>query len=97
MNIVFATDYHPPFAPGGAQWTSAVSAEARPDGAPDRHRHPNYGAASREEHDGVEVNRFPFPIRLSPGQQEGGWLLHRNPAVGLYFAWWIWRTVPPQG
>jgi len=32
---------------------------------------PNYGAPSREERYGVEVNRFPFPVRLSPGLQEG--------------------------
>jgi glycosyltransferase involved in cell wall biosynthesis len=92
MNILFAADYYPPFAPGGAQWTSAASAEAL---ARRGHRvvvvTPNYGAAGREERDGVVVTRFPFPVRLPPGQQEARWLLHRNPVVGLYFAWWIWR------
>src|SRR2546427_6060710 len=50
--------------PGGAQWTSAVSAEAF---ARRGHRivivTPNYGAASREERYGAEVNGFRFPSR----------------------------------
>lgn len=98
MNVIFAADYHPPFAPGGAQWTSAAWAAALV-----RRGHrvfvvtPNYGAPPREERDGVVVIRFPFPVRLDEGQGEGGWLLHRNPVVGLYFAWWIWRVAHRVG
>lgn len=90
--VVFAAEYYPPFAPGGAEWSNARWAAALA-----RHGHrvvvvtPNYGAPRREDVDGVRVERFPFPVRLRPGQVEAGWLVHRNPLFHLYFAWWIRR------
>src|SRR5690349_1770364 len=92
MNILFATEYWAPFAPGGAEWTNAAWASALA-----RHGHevlvvtPNYGAPSREQHDGVTIVRIPFPVKLRPGQGEAGWLLHRNVMFHVYFAWWIMR------
>jgi glycosyltransferase involved in cell wall biosynthesis len=90
--ILFASEYWPPFAPGGAEWSNAAWARALAR----RGRRvvvvtPNYGAAAREEDDGVVVLRVPFPRRLRPGQGEAGWLTHRNPAFYLYFAWQVWR------
>jgi glycosyltransferase involved in cell wall biosynthesis len=91
--VVFATEYYPPFAPGGAEWSNARWAAAL-----SRRGHrvvvvtPNYGTAPREEHDGVLIVRFPFPIRLRPGQGEAGWLVHRNLLFHLYLACWVWRV-----
>lgn len=91
--IVFATEYYPPFAPGGAEWSNARWAAALA-----REGHgvvvvtPNYGAPGREDVDGVRVVRFPFPVRLRPGQIDAGWLVHRHPLFHLYFAWWIRRV-----
>lgn len=91
--ILFAAEYYPPFAPGGAEWSAAAWAQALA-----RRGHqvvvvtPNYGAAAREERDGVSVIRVPFPLRLPPGQREAGWLVHRNPLFYLYFAWCLWRA-----
>jgi glycosyltransferase involved in cell wall biosynthesis len=68
MRILFATEYYPPFAPGGSSWSIAALAEALA-----RRGHqvsvvtPNYGAAKREEMTGVSVVRFPFWRRLNPG------------------------------
>jgi glycosyltransferase involved in cell wall biosynthesis len=93
VRIVFATEYWPPFAPGGAEWTNAAWATAL-----GRRGHevtvvtPNYGAAPREVREGVTVVRVPFPVKLAPGQAEAGWLVHRNPLFHLYFAWWIVRV-----
>lgn len=96
--ILFATEYYPPFAPGGAEWSNAVWAEAL---ARRGHRvdvvTPNYGASPREERGGVTVIRVPFPVRLEPGQREAGWFVHRNPAFHLYFAWQIWRVARAEG
>jgi len=87
--ILFASEYWPPFAPGGAEWTNERWAHAL---ASRGHRvvvvTPNYGAVAREERDGVTVIRPPFPLRAfrhRPGaQREAPWLLHRNP---LFHAW----------
>ena len=92
MNICFATEYYPPFAPGGAEWSTKALAEAL---ARRGHRvvvvTPNYGAAPVETVGGVAVRRVPFAVRLREGQGEARWLVHRNPLFYLYFAWHLWR------
>ena len=96
--ILFATEYYPPFAPGGAEWSNAAWAAAL---ARRGHRvdvvTPNYGASPREERDGTTIIRVPFPLRLGPGQREAGWFVHRNPAFHVYFAWHIWRVARARG
>lgn len=98
MNICFATEYYPPFAPGGAEWSTAALAEAM-----GRHGHrvvvvtPNYGAAPVEETGNVSVRRIPFPVKLRPGQGEASWIVHRNPLFYLYFAWHLHRIGRQEG
>lgn len=91
--ILFASEYYPPFAPGGAEWTNAAWAAALARGG---HRvvvvTPNYGAPAREHEAGVNVIRVPFPLRLPRGQEEAGWLANRHPLWTLYFAFWIGRV-----
>lgn len=65
------TEYYPPFGAGGAERTAALHAEILV-----RAGHsvtvvtPNYGAPERETVNGVEVVRFPFPVKLpGPGKQ----------------------------
>jgi glycosyltransferase involved in cell wall biosynthesis len=96
--VLFATEYYPPFAPGGAEWTNAAWASALA-------RHgcrvvvvtPNYGAAAREEREGVTIHRVPFPLRLPPGTREAGWLVNRNPLFHRYFAGRIERLARQEG
>lgn len=96
--ILFASEYYPPFAPGGAEWSNAAWAAALARrGHPVVVVTPNYGAPAREETDGVRVFRVPFPLRLAPGQAEAGWWVHRNPAFHLYFAWQIARVARAEG
>lgn len=93
MRICFATEYFPPFAPGGAEWSTAAWGQAL---ARRGHRvvvvTPNYGAAPAEERQGVTVRRVPFPVRLRPGQREARWLVHRNRLFYRYFAWHLERA-----
>jgi glycosyltransferase involved in cell wall biosynthesis len=95
--ILFATEYYPPFTPGGAEWTQALWA-----GALARHGRrvvvvtPNYGATPREESDGVSVHRVPCPLGLA-GSGEAGWLAHRHPLFHLWFAWQIARLARREG
>jgi glycosyltransferase involved in cell wall biosynthesis len=96
--VLFASEYYPPFAPGGAEWTNAAWASALA-----RHGRrvvvvtPNYGAAPHEEHDGVTVHRVPFPVRLRPGAGEAGWLVHRNPLFHRYFGRQVERLARHEG
>ncbi|PYN39814.1 MAG: hypothetical protein DME00_35965 [Candidatus Rokuibacteriota bacterium] len=65
VNVCFVSEYFPPFAPGGAEWSLATLADAL---VARGHRvtivTPNWGAAPREERDGVRIVRFPFPKKL---------------------------------
>ena len=85
MNVCFVNEYFPPFAPGGAEWSLEALARAM---AGRGHRvtvvTPNYGAARREEREGVTIVRFPFPVRLPPGRTlaSAKWLA--NP---FFYAW----------
>jgi glycosyltransferase involved in cell wall biosynthesis len=92
-SILFASEYYPPFAPGGAEWSTAAWAAAL---AQRGHRvtvvTPNYGAAAREERDGATIVRVPFPVTLRPGQGEARFTVHRNPLFHLYFAWQVRRA-----
>lgn len=87
MNICFVNEYFPPFAPGGAEWSLDALARAL---ARRGHRvtivTPNWGAAPREEREGVEIVRFAFPLRLAPGRTPASprWLA--NPIFYLYAA-----------
>ena len=96
--ILFASEYYPPFAPGGAEWSTAAWAAALA-----RRGHavvvvtPNYGAAAREEREGVTVERVPFPLRLRPGQGEAPWLVHRNALFYRYFGARIERAAVAHG
>jgi glycosyltransferase involved in cell wall biosynthesis len=87
VNVCFAIEYFPPFAPGGAELSLDALARAL---AGRGHRvvvvTPNYGAAPVEERDGVRIVRFPFPIKLAPGRSPASnkWLA--NPLFYLYAA-----------
>jgi glycosyltransferase involved in cell wall biosynthesis len=96
--ILFAGEYYPPFAPGGAEWSTAAWAAALARrGHPVTVVTPNYGAPAREERDGVKVVRVPFPLHLRPGQREAPWLLHRNALFYRYFGWHIRRIAAASG
>jgi glycosyltransferase involved in cell wall biosynthesis len=98
ISVLFASEYHPPFAPGGGEWSNAAWAAAL---ARRGHRVTvvtlNLGALSREEQDGVTVIRIPFPVKLRPGQGQVRPWLHRSRLFYLYFAWRIWRAARAAG
>ena len=85
MNVCFVNEYFPPFAPGGAEWSVDALARALAGWG---HRvtvvTPNWGAASREEHDGVRIVRFAFPKKLEPGRRPAPAKWLANP---LFYAW----------
>jgi len=97
-SVLFASEYYPPFAPGGAEWSTAAWAAALI-----RRGHRvtvvtlNYGAAPREARDGLTIVRAPFPVKLRPGQGEARFSVHRNPLFHLYFAWQVRRAARAAG
>src|SRR2546427_2964960 len=97
VNVCFVNEYFPPFAPGGAEWSLDALAHAL---AGRGHRvtivTPNWGAAPRQEYDGVHIVRFAFPKRLEPGRRlaPAKWLA--NP---LFYGWAALAALPaaPRG
>jgi glycosyltransferase involved in cell wall biosynthesis len=101
--ILFASEYWRPFAPGGAEWTNEAWARAL---ARRGHRvvvvTPHYGLAPADAPGGPVVVRAPFPfkrlgVRLTAGQAEAPWLLHRNPLFHRWFAAFIARVARAEG
>ncbi len=65
MNIGLINEYFPPFAPGGAEWsTLQLGRTLVEQGHSVTIITPNYGASSREELYGMQIVRFPYPARL---------------------------------
>jgi glycosyltransferase involved in cell wall biosynthesis len=95
VNVCFVSEYFPPFAPGGAEWSLATLADAL---VARGHRvtivTPNWGAAPREERDGVQIVRFPFPKKLDRHRPRkpapSKWLA--NPLYYLWAAFAIFRV-----
>ncbi|PYO55868.1 MAG: hypothetical protein DMD83_17420, partial [Candidatus Rokuibacteriota bacterium] len=85
MTICLVTEYFPPHAPGGAEWSTEALARALAERG---HRvlvvTPNYGAARREERDGFTVFRFPFPVKRRPGRDTVPARYLANPVFYLY-------------
>ena len=85
MTICLVTEYFPPHAPGGAEWSTEALARALAERG---HRvlvvTPNYGAAGREERDGFTVFRFPFPVKRRPGRGTVPARYLANPVFYLY-------------
>lgn len=85
MTICLVSEYFPPHAPGGAEWSADALARAL---AGRGHRvvviTPNYGAPRREERDGVLIVRFPFPVKRSPGRATVPGRYLANPLFYLY-------------
>ena len=65
MRIGLINEYFPPFAPGGAEWSSLALAKALAQHHEVRVITPNYGADDMEMMGGVEVRRFPSPVQLT--------------------------------
>lgn len=66
MNVGLVHEYYPPFAVGGAEWSSQALATALARDHDVRVVTPNYGAPERETCGGVSVCRFPSPVRHAP-------------------------------
>jgi len=87
MKVVFATEYYHPWTPGGTAWSLELLARALiACGHGVTVVTPNYGAAPREEVNGVPVVRFPFWRRLRPGAGLCPVRDHVNPLFHLLFA-----------
>lgn len=72
MNVGLVNEYYPPFAVGGAEWSSQALATALARDHEVRVVTPNYGAPERETIGGVSVYRFPSPVSLAPGSAMPG-------------------------
>ena len=68
MKILFATEYYPPFAPGGSPWSIQLLAEALAGrGHAVTVVTPGWGGSGRQDGGGPGVVRFPVRRRLAEG------------------------------
>lgn len=92
MNIGLVNEYFPPFAPGGAEWSTLQLAK----GLAGREHQiavitPNYGQLpAREVIEGFSVFRFPFPVEMK-GTEPIATRNLNNPLFYVYSAWHITR------
>lgn len=91
MKVLFICDYFPPFAPGGAEWSSYYSAQAlTAKGEEVFVLTPNYRKSPRiENKKGIKIIRFPFPFKLKSHNDTLSYFLNSQPLYYLYFAFWI--------
>jgi glycosyltransferase involved in cell wall biosynthesis len=83
--ICLVTEYFPPHAPGGAEWsTDALARALAARGERVIVITPNYGAAPHEQRDGFTVRRFPFPVKRPPGRATIPGRYLANPLFYLY-------------
>jgi glycogen synthase len=97
VKIALINEYFPPFAPGGAEWSSYYLGQAL---AKRGHQvtviTPNYGTVAEEVMAGFRVVRFAYPARLKDKRNLNlRWLA--SPFFYLWSAfqiWWIGRQNP---
>lgn len=94
MKILFVCDYFPPFAPGGAEWSSYYLAKALiKKGHEPIILTPNYGSLPFEEKgEGFKIIRYPFPVKLKPGQKTLRYFFNTHILYYLYSCFWIIRS-----
>ena len=97
MRIGLVNEYFPPFAPGGAEWSTRYLAQRLTQSEYVVVITPNYGAAPREEMEGFFVERFPFPLRIRYGQRLLPRAFLANPVFYLYSAWQMARLIRKHG
>lgn len=92
MKILFLSEYYPPYAPGGAEWSTARWARLLADSGHEVLVSTlKFGDAPPSETEGITVRRCSFPQHLEPGQRQASRLLTSGPlfalAFGLFSGW----------
>lgn len=92
MKIQFLSEYFPPYAPGGAEWSTARWARLLANSGHEVLVSTlKFGSAQPSEAEGITVQRCPFPQHLEPGQRQASRLLTSGPlfalAFGLFSGW----------
>ena len=93
MNIGVVNEYFPPFAPGGAEWSTLFLAQRLAQTEHVVVITPNYGAPAYEECDGLITERYAFPFKLGQGQRMLSYGSLSNPLFYGYSALQIARRV----
>lgn len=90
MHIGLINEYFPPFAPGGAEWSTLQLGRALVErGHTVTVITPNYGAKPYEVLDGLQVRRFPYLARLK-GRRTLSLRWLASPGFYLWSAIYIW-------
>lgn len=85
MKIALVSEYFPPHAPGGAEWSvEALARSLATRGHGVVVITPNWGATPVEPRDGYVVRRFPFPMKRPPGRSVASLKTFANPFFHAY-------------
>jgi glycosyltransferase involved in cell wall biosynthesis len=93
MKICFISEYFPPFAPGGAEWsTFYLARDLVKRGEKVYIITPNYGTIEKQLMEGIIVIRFPF-FKLNKDAKMLDSFYYLNPLWVLWAAWFIYKNV----
>ena len=95
MKIAFIIEYFPPYAPGGAEWSSYYLAKdlAKKKNIEIFVLTPNYGYKTYEEKNNIRIYRFPFYKKLNEKENLPGTFYYTNPIWFLWLSWHIYKFV----
>lgn len=97
MKLGIVNEHFPPFAPGGAEWsTFYLARQLAVAGHQTVVITPNYGAAAQEQMSNLLVKRYPFPYKMKPGERVTAYFWLANPIVYLYSAWQIAQIIQDE-
>jgi glycosyltransferase involved in cell wall biosynthesis len=92
VRIALVSEYFPPHAPGGAEWSvEALARSLATRGHGVVVITPNWGAAPVESRDGYVVRRFPFPVKRPPGRAVASLRTLANPLFHAYAGFQVAR------
>lgn len=91
MKIAFISEYFPPFAPGGAEWSSYYLAQDLSCDNDVVVITPNYSKQNIKDEGNTKVVRFPFYKELKNPKDIFSPLVHNNPIWVLWSSYFIYK------
>jgi len=92
VRVLFVNEYFPPYAPGGAEWSTLRWARVLIELGHDVHVATiKRGGPEYRNENGVKVHSIPLPLKCPRDQRTLPSWLTESPIYWLYFALWIWR------
>lgn len=97
MKVAFVTELFPPFAPGGAEWSTLILArDLTKQGVEVVVLMPNLGGKKIETINGFKVRRFPFYLKLDTSNNFPSNFAFTNPLWFFWSAYQYWKLLSEE-